>query len=128
MLSLCYFCPLLCPSLYEMFPWYLKFSWKRSLVFPILFFSSISLHCSLKKALFSLLAILWNSAFRWGYLSFSPLPFTSLLFPAICKASPDNHFVFLYFFEFGRFWVTVSWTVVQISVHSSSGSLSNLMP
>ena len=40
-------------------------------VFPILMFSSISLHCSLKKALLSLLAILWNSAFRWVYLSFS---------------------------------------------------------
>ena len=34
---------------------------KRSLVFPILLFSSISLHWSLKKAFLSLLAILWNS-------------------------------------------------------------------
>ena len=51
---------------------------KRSLVFPILLFSSISLHWSLRKAFFSLLAILWNSAFKWVYLSFSPLP--SLLF------------------------------------------------
>ena len=42
----------------------------------------------------SLLAILWNSAFRWIYVSFSPLPFTSLLFSAICKASSDNHFAF----------------------------------
>ena len=33
---------------------------KRSLVFPILLFSSISLHCSFKKAFLSLLAILWN--------------------------------------------------------------------
>ena len=45
-----------------------------------------------------LFAILWNSAFRWIYLSFSPLPFTSLLFSAICKASSDNHFAFLHFF------------------------------
>ena len=35
---------------------------KRSLVFPIPFFSSISLHGSLRKAFLSLLAILWNSA------------------------------------------------------------------
>ena len=48
---------------------------KKSLVFPILFFPSISLHWSLRKAFLSLLAILWNSAFRWIYLSFSPLPF-----------------------------------------------------
>ena len=35
------------------------------LVLPFLLFSSISLHCSLKKAFLSLLAILWNSAFSW---------------------------------------------------------------
>ena len=48
----------------------------RSLVFPILSFSSISLHWSLRKAFSYLLASLWNCAFRWIYLSFSPLPFT----------------------------------------------------
>jgi len=57
---------------------------KRSLVFPILLFS-VSLHCSLKKAFFPLLAILWNSAFPRVYLSFSPLPFT-FLFSVICTA------------------------------------------
>ena len=51
---------------------------KRSLVFPILLFSSICLHWSLRKAFLSLLAILQNSAFKWVYLSFSPLP--ALLF------------------------------------------------
>ena len=38
---------------------------KRFLVFPILLFSSISLHWSLRKAFLSLLAILWNSTFNW---------------------------------------------------------------
>ena len=42
---------------------------KRSLVFPILLFSSIPLHWPLRKAFLSLLAILWNSAFKWEYLS-----------------------------------------------------------
>ena len=42
------------------------------------------------KDFLSLLAILWNSAFKWVYLSFSPLPLASLLFSAICKASSDN--------------------------------------
>src|SRR5574337_762474 len=74
---------------------------KRSLVFPILLFSSISLHSSLRKAFLSLLAILWNSAFRCLCLSFSPLPFASLLFTAICKASSDKHFAFLHFFFLG---------------------------
>ena len=36
---------------------------KSSLVFPILLFFSVSLHCSLRKAFLSLLAVLWNSAF-----------------------------------------------------------------
>ena len=59
---------------------------KRSLVFPILLLSSISLHWSLRKAfLLSLLAIPWNSALRWIYLFFSPLPFASLLFSNNCK-------------------------------------------
>ena len=74
---------------------------KISLVFPILMFSSISLHCSFKKALLSLLAILWNSAFSWVYLYLSPLAFASLLFLAICKGSSDNHFTCLRFFLSG---------------------------
>ena len=57
---------------------------KRSLVFPLLF-ASISLHHSLKKAALSLLAILWNSAFSWVYLSFSPLLFISFLFSLFVK-------------------------------------------
>ena len=40
---------------------------QRSLVFPILLFSSTSLHCSLKKSFLSFLAILWNSEFSWVY-------------------------------------------------------------
>ena len=56
---------------------------RRSQVFPILLFSSTSLCWSLREAFLFLLAIFWNSAFRWMYLSFSHLPFTSLLFSAI---------------------------------------------
>ena len=50
---------------------------KRSLVFSILLFSSIYLHCSFKKAFLSLLVILWNSAFCWVYPSRPAWPFTS---------------------------------------------------
>ena len=84
---------------------------QRSLVYPILFFSSISLHWSLKKAFLSLLAILRNSAFRCLYLYFSPLLFASLLFTAICKASPDSHFAFFHFFSMGMILIPVSCTV-----------------
>ena len=101
---------------------------KRSLVFPILLFSSISLHWSLWKAFLSLLGILWNSAFRWVYLSFSPLPLASLLFSAICKPSSDNHFAFLHFFFLEMALLPVSCTMSLTSEHSSSGTLSDLIP
>ena len=97
---------------------------KRSLVFPFLLFSSISLHWSLRKAFLSLLALLWNSAFKWVYFSFSPLPLASLLFTAICKASPDSHFAFLHFFFLGMVLLPVFYTVSWTSVRSSSGILS----
>ena len=98
---------------------------KRSLVFPILLFSSISLHWSLRKAFLSLLAILWNSAFKWVYLSFSSSPFASTLFSAIYKASSDNHFAFLHFFFLGMVLITASCTMLQTSIHSVSGTLSS---
>ena len=97
---------------------------KRSLVFPILLFSSISLHWLLRKAFLSLLAILGNSAFKWVYLSFSPLLFISLLFTAICKASSHSHFAFLHFFFLGMVFIPVFCTMSWTSVHSSSGTLS----
>ena len=96
---------------------------RTSLVFPIQLFSFISLHWSLRKAFLSLLAILWNSAFIWVYLSFSPLPFTSFLSSAICKASSESHFAFLHFFFLGMVLVTTSCAMSRTSVHSSSGTL-----
>ena len=53
------------------------------------------LHWSLRKAFLPLLDI-WNSAFRRIYLFFTTLPFTSFVFSAICKASSDNNFAFLF--------------------------------
>ena len=100
---------------------------KKSLVFPILLFSSISLHWSLRKTFLSLLAILWNLILRRVYLSFFPLPLASLLFSAICKPSSDNHFAFLHFFLLGMV-LTASCTMSWISVHSSSGTLLDLIP
>ena len=102
-------------------------SLKRSLAFPIWLFSSISLHWSLRKAFLSLFAILWNSAFKWVYLSFSHFPFASL-FTAICKVSSDNHFAFLHFFFLGMVLITASCTVAWTSVHGPSGTLSDLIP
>ena len=97
---------------------------KRSLVSPVLLFSSIYLHWSLRKAFLFLLAVLWNSAFKWVYLSFSPLPFTSLLFAAVYKASLDSHFAFLHFFILETVLIPVSCAMSWTFIHSSSGTLS----
>ena len=88
---------------------------KRSLVYPNLLLSSISLHWSLRKSFLSLLAILWNSAFKWEYLSFSPLSWASLLSTAIFKASSDNHYVFLNFFSLGMILIPASCTIFKVS-------------
>ena len=97
---------------------------KRSLVFTFLFFSSVSLHCPLKKAFLSLLTILWNSAFSWTHFSLSPLLFASLLSSDIYKAASDNHFAFLHFFSMGMVLIPVSCPMSRTSFHSSSGTLS----
>ena len=96
---------------------------KRSLVSSILLFSSISLHWSLRKAFFSLLAILWNSAFRWVYPSFSPLPLASLGNYSQPSAnllhSQDTLFINL-------FWLQSSFTVeilLLLSLQPPGGNL-----
>ena len=88
---------------------------KRSLVFPILLFSSISLHWSLRKAFLSLLAILWNSALKWVYLAFYPLLFMFLLFTAICKTSSDSRFAFLCFFFCGSNYELLIASTISLS-------------
>ena len=56
------------------------------------------------------------------------LPFASLLFSAICKASSDNYFAFLHFFFLGMVLITNSCTMLWTCIHSSPGTLSNLIP
>ena len=99
---------------------------RRSLVFPILSISSISLHCSLKKGFLSLFAVLWNSAFRWIHLSLSPLSFTSLL--CYLQGLLRQPFCLLAFcFSWGLF--TTTCTMLWTSIHSFQGlSLSDLIP
>ena len=60
--------------------------------------------------------------------SFSPLLFTSLLFTAISKASSGNCFALLHFFCLGMVLITAFCTVSRTSIHSSSGTLSHLIP
>ena len=85
---------------------------KRSLVFPILLFSSISLHWSLRKAFVSLLAILWNSAFKWLYLSFSPLLFAPVFSQLFVR--PPQTAISLFCISFSLGW---SWFLSPVQCH-----------
>ena len=93
---------------------------KRSLAFFILLFCIFALFT--EQALLFLLAI-WNPAFSWGCLSLSSLPFASLLFSAICKATLDDHFALLHFFFFGMVFFTAFCTVLLTSTYSSLDTL-----
>ena len=126
---------------------------KRSLVFLILLFTSISLHWSLRKAFLNLSLLFFGTLNSNGCIfplllcflhlffsrlfvkppqttilpfciSFSPFHFASLLFSAICKASSNKQFIFFHFFFFGMVLVTTSCTVLQTYSHSFSDILS----
>ena len=70
----------------------------------------------------------WNSALKLVKLSFSPMPLVSLPFSPLFKTSLENCFAFLRFPLLRMVFVTASCTMSQISVHHSSGTLSDLMP
>ena len=54
-----------------------------------------------EEAFLSLLAILWDSALRWVYLSFSPLPFTCIHFSLIVRPPQTNILPFYVSFSWG---------------------------
>ena len=73
-------------------------SLKRSILFAILFSSN---SCTIHLWRVSYLSLLFSESLHsTGYIFFflSPLPFTSLIFSAIFKASLGNHFAFSHLF------------------------------
>ena len=97
---------------------------KRSLDFPILLFSSISLHWSLRKAFLSLLAIL-ETLHSNGYI-FPFLLCLSLLFYSQLFVRPPQTTILPFCISFPWGW-SLSRPPVQFhwpSIHSSSGTLS----
>ena len=92
-------------------------SLSHSIVF-LCFFALIT-----EKGFHMSLCCSWNSTFKWVYLSFSLLPFASVFFSGICKASSENHFAFLCFFFWGRVLMAASYTMSQTSTHNSSDNL-----
>ena len=90
-------------------------SLSHSTVFPY-FFALITEEGFLKSPCYSL-----ELCIQMGISFFSPLPFPSLLFTAICKASSDNHVAFLFL---GMVLIPASCMMSQTSIRSSSGTLS----
>ena len=81
---------------------------KRSLAFPILLFSSISLHDHWGRL--SYLSWLFFGTLHLNGCIF-PLLFTSLLFTALCKASSDSHFAFLHCLFLDMVLIPASYTM-----------------
>ena len=75
----------------------------RCLVFPNLLFSSISLLWSLRKTFLSLLAVLWNSAFKWVYIYPFLLCFSLLIFSQLLVRPPQTA-ILLFCTSFSRGW------------------------
>ena len=101
------------------------FSLSRSIVF-LYFFALITEEGFLNSSCCSLeLYIQMDISFLFSF----PFCFFFFFFlSAICKASSDNYLFLLHFFFLGVVLVTASCTVLRTSVHSSSGTLSDLIP
>ena len=129
----------MCVHFWKLFsddPWY--FCWDinsikhyislRSLVFPILLLSSISLPWSLRKAFLSLLAILWNSSFRCLYLSFFFFCF-SLIFFSQLFVKPAQTTILFFYISFPWRW---SWSLSPVQCQEPLSivhqALSDLVP
>ena len=104
---------------------YLYFSW-GGLVFPILLFSSISLHWSLRKLSY-LFLLFFGTLHSDVYIFPFLLCFLLLFFSQLFVRPPQTVVCFFYFFHFfsmGIVLIPVSCTMSWTSVHSSSGTLS----
>jgi len=88
---------------------------KKSLVFPILLFSPISLHWSLRKAFFSLLAILWTSHSD-GYIFPFHVCFFLLFFSQLFVRPPQTT-ILLVFISFSWRW---SWSQPPVQCYEPS--------
>ena len=121
-----HFCPSLCLSLHENFLGISNFleeisSLSHSVVF-LYFFALITDEGFIISPCYSL-----ELCIQMGISSFSPLP-SLLFFSQLFVFSSDNHFAFLHFFFLGMVLIPASCTVSWTSVHTSSGTLSDLIP
>ena len=118
-----HFCPLLCPSLHEMFPWYLSFleeicSLSHSIVF-LYFFVLITEEGFLFSPCYSFeLCIQMGMSFLFSFA------FCFSSFHSCFEGLLRQPFAFLHFIFLGMVLITASCTMSQTSFLSSSGTLS----
>ena len=101
---------------------------KSSLVFPILLFSSISLHWSLRKGFLISPCYSLELYIQMGISFLFSFALASLLYLTLFVRPPQTAILrFLhFFFLLGKVLITASCTMSWISVHSSSVTLSDL--
>ena len=76
--------------------------------------------CYFEVYFLSLCAILWNSTFKWVYLSFSPLLLLLFFLQLFVRHPQIAILLFLHFFFLGKVLLPVSWTMLWTSIHNSS--------
>ena len=101
-----HFCPLSSPSLHEVIPWYLSFSWRDLESFPLCCFPLVL--CTVRSWRLSYHSLLFFGTMLSAAYIFHFLLCFSLLFTAICKASSESDFAFLPFFFLGMVLIPVS--------------------
>jgi len=100
---------------------------KRSLVFPILFFPRFLCIDYWGKLFY--LSLLFGTLHSNVYIFPFSFAFSFSSFLGYCKASSDNHVVFLHLFFLGLFLITASCTISQpLSIILQALCLSHLIP
>ena len=114
------FLPLLCPSLHVVFLWYLHFAWRYLYSLQFYYFPLILTVFTYENFLISPcysleVCIPFSISFPFSFA------FHFSYFLSCFKASSCNPFSFSYLFFLGMVLVTTSCTLLQTSIHSSSG-------
>jgi len=99
---------------------------KRPLVFPILSFFSISFQWS--RGRLSYLSLLFSRTLHWNGYTFPLLCLELLFFSQLFVRRPQTTILpFCISFSWAMVLITASCAMLQTSVHSSSGTLSDLI-
>ena len=117
------FLSFLCPSLHEMFLWYLQFSWWDLSSFP--FYCFLLFLCIDQLRRLSYLSLLFSGTLHSNEYIFAFLLCHLFLFfyQLFIRLPQKTILPFFFFFPLDMVLITASCTMFWISVHSSSGTL-----